>query len=94
MKRYIRTSYNVSGDAELLAYIPKRFKKYVTDIRRGEPEWNDVTQRFGSPIEVTWLVNGDTFETSYSNAGWMRESLKSGGDDDLCRFFIDHGIEL
>lgn len=61
---------------KLLRYIPKEYKNEVEDIRYGEVEWNEFTNRWNQLIVVTWK-NGE--EDTYQNATFMREKLKEFG---------------
>lgn len=63
---------------KLMRYIPEYYKKDVVSIRKGETEWNDLTRRWNTLIEVEW-ADGEV--CSYQNATYMFEKLKEFGRD-------------
>lgn len=92
MKRYIKTSYSISGDSKLLIYVPKQYKKYVKHIQKCDPEWNEYTQRWNTPIDITWEVDGDILNQTYQTVNFMKASLQEGLSEDLSYFFNNHGV--
>lgn len=71
-------------DSKLLQYIPKFYKRFVSDIYLGERIWNEHTKRWNNVIVVEWCID-DEYETStYQNASYMYNTLKEFGND-----FID-----
>ena len=61
---------------ELMRYIPKEYKEQVSDIYEGEREWNEITQRWNTPIVVEWT---DGEENIYQNKSYMKFKLKEIG---------------
>ena len=70
-------------DRNLLAYVPKEYRKYVADIyRTGEKEWNEITNRWNYPVTILWQPpEGEQFESTYSNAQHITEVLDCCGVD-------------
>ena len=59
--------------ADLMRYIPREYKALVTGIYEAEQEWNDVTNRWNTPIVVEW-ENGEV--STFQNKSFMTNSLK------------------
>lgn len=93
MKRYIQSSYNVTGEPQLLSYIPKYYKKYVEHIQRGEKEWDENKHVWRVNIEVTWNVCGHILYDTYASASYMRDHLKEGFNEDLDRAIAEYDPE-
>ncbi len=60
---------------DLLKYIPREYKKLVTNIREGKEEYNEITGRINTPIIVNW-ENGET--SIFQNRSYMKQHLKEG----------------
>ena len=93
MKRYVRSASNLFKHP-LMEYIPRLYRPYVTNIYRGEKEWNDVTQRWNQPVIVEWTVDGETEEEEFQNAAYMKELLKEFGRDIIDNLLARHNIQL
>lgn len=59
----------------LMRYVPKEYKKLVTNISEGETEYNEITGRTAKTVIVEW-ENGET--SIFQNASYMRQHLKEG----------------
>ena len=59
--------------SDLMRYIPKEYKDLVADIYESEKEWNDVTNRWNTPITVEW-ENGEV--STFQNKSYMTNCLK------------------
>lgn len=68
-------------DKSLMRYVPKFYKPFVKDIKRGEKFWNDITKRWNYSIIVTWNVNGDEEDEEFANGIYMFNLLKEFGGD-------------
>ena len=58
---------------ELLRFIPKEYKPFVTDIYEGKREYNEITKRWNVQLVVEW-ENGETSE--FANKTFARECIK------------------
>lgn len=57
----------------MVNYIPKEYRDLVTDIYENEKEWNDVTNRWNTPVTVEWQ-NGES--SIFQNKAHMKAMLK------------------
>ena len=92
MKRYIRSANYFKHP--LIEYIPKHYRPYVTNIYRGEKEWNDITQRWNQPVIVEWTVEDEVEEETFANAAHMKSLLKEFGGDIIDSMLWRHHIQL